>query len=478
MMFFGSMAQESTAACQYSAGERFSKRFEGKVAVITASTKGIGLDTARRFALEGAKVVICSRKQTNVDEAVRTLHNEGLNVTGLVCHAAKKDDREKLLNEAEKLGGIDILVANAAVNPVPGPIFECTESVWDKIFDTNLKSTFFLIKESLPLIKKRQGGSIILMASHAAYDPISKIGIYGVSKTALLGLTKTMANELAEYNIRVNCVAPGYVDTDFVQIVVIAFLASKDADYITGEIVIMTGGWSSRLIGLDTARRFAQEGAKVVISSRKQKNVDEALKTLNNEGLDVKGLVCHVAKKDDRDKLLNEAEKLGGIDVLVMNAAVNPVPGPAVECNEGVWDKIFDTNLKSTFFLAKESLPLMQKRQGGSIIIMSSQSAYVPVRKIGIYGISKTALLGLTKTMADELAEYNIRVNCVAPGYVDTTFVQILLEDMTKVLSRIPMGRIGGPRDVSGVIAFLASKDAGYITGETILITGGMTSRL
>ncbi|XP_031358039.1 dehydrogenase/reductase SDR family member 4-like [Photinus pyralis] len=243
-----------------------------------------------------------------------------------------------------------------------------------------------------------------------------------------------------------------------------------------GKIAVLTA--STQGIGLDTARRFALEGAKVLICSRKQKNVDEAVRTLANEGLDVKGVVCHVGKQEERDHLLNEAAKLGGIDILFANAAVNPVPGPIVECTEGVWDKIFDVNLKSTFFLAKESLPLMRQRQGGSIILTSTCGVYASMPNIGIYRVSKTALLGLMKTMADELAEYNIRVNCVSPGYIDTKFVQILMDDKPKVLSTIPLRRVGRPKDISGVVAFLASDDADYITGENIIVAGGVTSRL
>ncbi|KAK5649538.1 hypothetical protein RI129_000567 [Pyrocoelia pectoralis] len=241
----------------------------------------------------------------------------------------------------------------------------------------------------------------------------------------------------------------------------------------SGKIAVITG--STQGIGLETARRFAQEGAKVIISSRKQKNVDDALKTLHNEGLDVKGLVCHVSKQEDRRRLLYEAEQLGGIDIIFQNAGANPIPGPLIDCTESLWDKIFDTNLKASFFLVKESLPLMKQRQGGSIIFCSSIGAYVPNSKIGVYGCSKTALLGLTKSMALEFAEYNIRVNCVAPGYIKTRFGEVLLkEDDT----RRPMKRLGSPHHVSGVIAFLASDDADYITGESITIAGGYVTRL
>lgn len=243
----------------------------------------------------------------------------------------------------------------------------------------------------------------------------------------------------------------------------------------SGKIAVITG--STQGIGLETARRFAQEGAKVIISSRKQKNVDDALKTLHNEGLDVKGLVCHVAKQEDRRRLLYEAEQLGGIDIIFQNAGVNPIPGPLMDCTESLWDKIFDTNLKASFFLVKESLPLIKQRRGGSITFCSSIAAYVPIRKIGVYGCSKTALLGLTKSMAFELAQYNIRVNCVAPGYILTKFSEDSL-NIEDVNTHMPMGRLGGPHHVSGVIAFLASDDAEYITGESITVSGGFSTRL
>ncbi|KAB0800619.1 hypothetical protein PPYR_06359 [Photinus pyralis] len=244
-----------------------------------------------------------------------------------------------------------------------------------------------------------------------------------------------------------------------------------------GKIALITG--STQGIGLATARKFAQEGAKVIISSRKQENVDSALKMLHNEGLDVIGLASHVAKKEDRNLLLYEAEKLGGIDILVQNAGANPNPGKIINCTESMWDKIMDTNLKATFFLAKEVLPLMKKRGGGSIILMSSVGGYEPFKVVGAaYSVSKTGLLMLTKAMAGEFAEYNIRVNCVAPGTIKTNFAQILLEDLEETLRTVPLNRCGEPEEVSGVIAFLASQDASYITGESVAITGGMHTRL
>ncbi|XP_053218911.1 dehydrogenase/reductase SDR family member 4-like 2 isoform X2 [Podarcis raffonei] len=143
-----------------------------KVALVTASTEGIGLAIARRLAQDGAHVVVSSRKQANVDRAVAELQTENLSVSGLVCHVGKAEDRQHLINAAlERHGGIDILVSNAAVNPFFGSTLDATEEVWDKIFDINVKAAALLIKLVVPHMEKRGGGSIVIVSSIAAYSP-------------------------------------------------------------------------------------------------------------------------------------------------------------------------------------------------------------------------------------------------------------------------------------------------------------------
>nr|KAG5705344.1 hypothetical protein BaRGS_011116 [Batillaria attramentaria] len=186
-------------------------------------------------------------------------------------------------------------------------------------------------------------------------------------------------------------------------------------------------------IGFAIAKRLCEDGAKVVISSRKQKNVDAAVQELRNLDLPATGVVCHVGKKADRDRLLAETvQQYGGIDILVSNAAANPYYGPLLDM-------------------------------------------------IGAYSVSKTALLGLTKTLAPELAGKNIRVNCLAPGIIKTKFSRALWENDTVhdiAMQQVPMGRMGTPEDCAGTVSFLVSDDANYITGETVVVSGGMTSRL
>ncbi|XP_037358997.1 dehydrogenase/reductase SDR family member 4 [Talpa occidentalis] len=251
-------------------------------------------------------------------------------------------------------------------------------------------------------------------------------------------------------------------------------------DRLANKVALVTA--STDGIGFAIARRLAQDGAHVVVSSRKQQNVDKAVKALQGEGLSVTGTVCHVGKAEDREQLVATALKLhGGIDILVSNAAVNPFFGNLMDVTEEVWDKILDINVKATALLAKAVVPEMEKRGGGSLVIVASIAAYSPFPGLGPYNVSKTALVGLTKNLASELAPKNIRVNCLAPGLIKTNFSSVFWkdkarEDSIKEIMRI--GRIGKPEECAGIVSFLCSEDATYITGETVVVGGGAPSRL
>jgi len=254
-------------------------RFEGKVAVITASTKGIGLSIAQRLGHEGAKVVISSRKEENVQDGIKHLIATGLkkhNVYGVQCHVANGSDRQRLLHSVLKqFGKVDILINNAGMNPHFGDILDVSESVWDKLFDVNVKSSFLMTKLFVPEIEKTGGGSIIFNSSIGAYFSPEGIAAYSVTKTALLGLTKALAKSLGPKNIRVNAIAPGVIKTELSKALwegndekkiarslgaslerlghsdecagAVAFLCSDDASYMTGEVLVIAGGAQSRL---------------------------------------------------------------------------------------------------------------------------------------------------------------------------------------------------------------------------------------
>ncbi|XP_056318775.1 dehydrogenase/reductase SDR family member 4 [Danio aesculapii] len=249
---------------------------------------------------------------------------------------------------------------------------------------------------------------------------------------------------------------------------------------LSGKVAIVTA--STDGIGLAAAEALGQRGAHVVVSSRRQTNVDKAVSLLRNKNIKVIGTTCNVGKAEDREKLINmTVEKCGGVDILVSNAAVNPFFGNILDSTEDVWDKILGVNVKASFLLTKLVVPHMEKRGGGSVVIVSSVAGYQPMPALGPYSVSKTALLGLTRALAPELAQSNIRVNCVAPGIIKTRFSSALWENegvLEEFLKQTSIKRLGQPEEIGGVIAFLCSDEASYITGETITVTGGMNSRL
>ncbi|XP_070574115.1 dehydrogenase/reductase SDR family member 4-like [Ptychodera flava] len=255
---------------------------------------------------------------------------------------------------------------------------------------------------------------------------------------------------------------------------------SVGATKFDGKVAVVTA--STDGIGFAIAKKLARDGARVMISSRKQANVDKALEKLKSENLDVSGMVCHVGKAEDRTKLFRTtAEHYGGIDMLVSNAAVNPQYGSIFETTEPVWDKLFDINVKCGFFLAKEAVSYMEKRGGGAIVFVSSIGGYNPFELIAPYSITKTAVIGMVKAMAPACSKINIRVNGIAPGVIETKFAGALVNDdavRKEIESDILLGRIGQPDECAGAVSFLCSDDASYVTGETLVIAGGTRSRL
>ncbi|PSC69687.1 tropinone reductase-like 3 [Micractinium conductrix] len=248
---------------------------------------------------------------------------------------------------------------------------------------------------------------------------------------------------------------------------------------LEGKVAVVTA--STAGIGLGIVRRLAQEGARVVVSSRKAATVEETVAALRREGLEVAGTACHVGDKAALQRLIQfTLDTYGKIDILVSNAAVNPAAGPILSMEDSAIQKIVDINIVSAVLLAKLAVPHMPS--GGSIVFVSSYTAFNPSPPIAMYAVSKTALLGLTKALAEELGpQQGIRVNCLAPGIVPTKFASALvasleLEELNK--SRTLLGRLGTPGDMAAAVAFLASEDAAYITGEALVVAGGMQSRL
>ncbi|KAK2863030.1 hypothetical protein Q5P01_002563 [Channa striata] len=260
----------------------------------------------------------------------------------------------------------------------------------------------------------------------------------------------------------------------------VAGLRRMSQSSLAGKVAIVTA--STDGIGLAAAQALGKRGAHVVVSSRKQANVDKAVALLQSQSIQVTGTTCNVGSGEDREKLVQMTlDECGGIDILVSNAAVNPFFGNIMDSTEDVWDKILSVNVKAAFLMTKLVVPHMEKRGGGNVVFVSSVAGYQPMQALGPYSVSKTALLGLTRALAPELAQSNIRVNCVAPGIIKTRFSaalwknEAILDEFKKQLS---IKRAGEPEEIGGMIAFLCTQEASYITGETITVSGGMGCRL
>jgi len=243
---------------------------------------------------------------------------------------------------------------------------------------------------------------------------------------------------------------------------------------LEGKVAVVTGGNSG--IGLATARRLQQEGARVAISGRNQKTLDEAVRTIGNG---VVAVQADVAKLADLDKLYAEvSRKLGKIDVLFVNAGVAKIASLA-ETSENVYDEQFDINIKGAYFTIQKALPLLN--DGASIILNTSVADSKGQAGTSAYSATKAALRSLARTAAAELAERGIRVNSVAPGPIVTPIFgrtglpkEVVDEFAKEIVARVPMKRFGQPEEVAAAVAFLASQDASYITGVEINVDGGM----
>lgn len=252
-------------------------------------------------------------------------------------------------------------------------------------------------------------------------------------------------------------------------------MSTKQALSLEGRVAIITG--SSKGIGKSIAQALAEQGAKVVISSRSQEAVDTVASEFKTEGYEAFGIACNIGKADQREQLIQKTiAHYGGIDILVNNAAINPVFGPLENADDEAFDKIMSVNLKAPWVLSNLALPSMKERGGGSIINIASVEALRPGSGLGLYSASKAALVMLTKNQAKEWGQYGVRSNALCPGLIKTKFSAGLWqnEKMLQKLERsIPAGRMGMPNEMSGIVGLLASNAGAYMTGGVYTADGG-----
>jgi hypothetical protein len=246
---------------------------------------------------------------------------------------------------------------------------------------------------------------------------------------------------------------------------------------LTGKVAVVTG--STKGIGRAIAEALARAGAKVVISSRKKESCEAVADAIRSEGLTAAAIPCHIGKREDVERLVSETKReFGQIDILVCNAAVNPYYGPMAGLSDDAFTKVIDSNVRSNIWLANLVLPGMAERRDGSVIIVSSIGGLKGSLNLGIYAISKAADFQLARNLAVEWGPHNIRVNCIAPGLVRTDFARTLWENpelLARAESNTPLRRIGEPEDIAGAAVFLAAPAGRWMTGQVIVIDGGVT---
>lgn len=246
---------------------------------------------------------------------------------------------------------------------------------------------------------------------------------------------------------------------------------------LDGKVAIVTG--ASKGIGKYIALALAQQGATVVVSSRKLEAVSEVAEEFTTKGYKAVAFPCHMGDDEQIKELVASTIKnLGGIDIIVNNAAANPVFGPVENAGDDAFDKIMGVNVKGPLNLAKYSLESMKSRGGGSVINISSIEGITPGQGLGLYSVSKAALIQLTKVMAREWGPYNIRANAICPGLIETKFSEALTSN-EKILKLVMMKQalpmLAQPEDIAGLALFLASAASKFVTGAVISADGGYT---
>ena len=244
---------------------------------------------------------------------------------------------------------------------------------------------------------------------------------------------------------------------------------------VSDRVALVTG--ASRGIGEAIAEALVDQGATVVLASRKQADLDQVAERLNTKRAGgAVAIAAHGGREEDLRKLVDASiERLGRIDVLVNNAATNPYFGPIIDAELAAWDKTFEVNLRGMFILTQLVWRAWMEEHGGAVINVASVGGLRPGIGLGVYNVTKAGVIMLTRQLARELGG-KVRVNAVAPGLIKTHFARALWENdaiRERVVAGNPMGRIGSPEEVAAAVAFLASDAASYINGEVIVIDGG-----
>ena len=246
---------------------------------------------------------------------------------------------------------------------------------------------------------------------------------------------------------------------------------------LSGKTAVLTG--ASKGMGLAMATALAEHGARVVISARNQDQLETAAQTINSLcGKDLAiPIVANAGQRDALENLVETARsRAGSIDIVIGNAGVNPYFGPTSEISDAAYQKTMTTNVQSNLWLAQLTVPDMVKKCAGSVIFTASVAALKPSEQLGTYGMSKLALIGLTRNLAQEFGPHGVRFNAICPGLIRTDFARELWENPKvedRIQQQIPLRRLGEADDLKGLAVFLASDASRYMTGQALTVCGG-----
>ena len=245
---------------------------------------------------------------------------------------------------------------------------------------------------------------------------------------------------------------------------------------LSGKVALITG--ASRGIGEAIAHAYAEAGANVVLASRKQEGLDPVAAAINaKDGGRAIAVAAHTGSAEAIPAVVDAAiAEFGGVDICVNNAATNPHFGPFMTAEDSHWQKIMDVNVIGYFRVVKACMPSMIERGGGKVINIASIAGTEPQPMMGVYCVSKAAVLMMTQQMAAELAQHNIQVNAIAPGFIKTAFSSAIWQNESineQVTSQIPQHRIADPKELTGMALYLAAEASSFTTGATMLIDGG-----